>query len=184
MRQRALLALAVLAIAAPSCGSEAAAPAAPATEAAPAAPTTEPTPASFEETRDAILAAVEDGDYDALRPLIEPDTFLSDFGFGEEPDPVARWKELGPKALQTMGVLLRTQGVVRETNEGTLHQWPSYDADSKPGDLTSEDRELLSTVLTNNELKQALTAEYGYIGPKLGILADGTWWFFILEPGP
>jgi hypothetical protein len=175
MRQRALLALAVLAMAAPSCGSDEVA----------SAPASAPTKsASFEETRDAILAAVEDGDYDALQPLIEPDTFLSDFGFGEEPDPVARWKELGPKALQTMGVLLRMQDVVRETNEGTLHQWPSYDADSKPGDLSSEDRELLSTVLTNNELKQALTADYGYIGPKLGILADGTWWFFILEPGP
>ena len=27
-------------------------------------------------------------------------------------------------------------------------------------------------------------AEYGYVGPKLGILKNGTWWFFILEPGP
>jgi hypothetical protein len=178
MRQRALLALAVLAMAAPSCGSDEVASA----PASAPAPTTKST--SFEETRDAILAAVESGDYDALRPLIKPDIFLSDFGFGEEPDPVGRWEAMGTKPLETMGVLLRMQDVVRETNEGTLHQWPSYDADSEPGDLTSEDRELLSTVLTNNELKQALTAEYGYIGPRLGILADGTWWFFILEPGP
>jgi hypothetical protein len=175
MRQRALLALAVLAMAAPSCGSDEVA-------SAPASAPTRST--SFEETRDAILAAVEDGDYDALRPLITADTFLSDFGFGEEPDPAGRWEAMGSKPLETMGVLLRMQGVVRETNEGTLHQWPSYDADSKPGDLTSEDRELLRTVLTKNELKRALTAEYGYIGPRLGILDDGTWWFFILEGGP
>jgi hypothetical protein len=139
---------------------------------------------SFSETRSAILAAVDSGDYDALRPLIEAETFLSDFGFGEEQDPVGRWEAMGSKPLETMGVLLRMSGVVRKTNEGTLHQWPSYDADSKPGDLTSKDRQLFEQVLSKDELEQALTDEYGYIGPRLGILADGTWWFFILEGGP
>ena len=175
MRQRALLALAVLVMAAPSCGSD---EVASAPSSAPAKST------SFEETRDAILAAVDSGDYDALRPLIEAETFLSDFGFGEEPDPAGRWEAMGSEPLETMGVLLRMSDVVRKTNEGTLHQWPSYDADSKPSDLTAEDRQLFETVMSKHELEQALTDEYGYIGPRLGILEDGTWWFFILEGGP
>jgi hypothetical protein len=29
-----------------------------------------------------------------------------------------------------------------------------------------------------------ITDEYGYTSPRLGILEDGTWWFFILEGGP
>jgi hypothetical protein len=179
MRLAALLVLVALATA--GCGEE---ETAQPLETGSAGTTTERRPTSFSETRSAILAAVEDDDYDALRPLLEPGTFLSDFGFGEEPDPVARWQAMGPEPLRTMGVLLNMNDVVQETNEGTLHQWPSYDPDSEPGDLSREDRKLFRTVLSEHELEQALTADYGYIGPRLGILEDGTWWFFILEGGP
>ena len=148
-------------------------------------PTTAPAaPSSFSDTRAAILAAVESEDYDALRPLIEADSFLSDFGFGEEQDPAARWEDMGSKPLETMGVLLHMPHVIRDTNEGTLYEWPAYNPDSEPDDLTPQDRKRFASVLSEDEVDELITGDYGYTGPRLGILADGTWWFFILEGGP
>jgi hypothetical protein len=109
--------------------------------------------------------------------------FLSDFGFGTG-DPVQRWQELGAKPLQTMGALVRMSHSVRETNEGTLYQWPSYDPDSTAGDLSAEDRKLFLTIMSEDELTNAFNRDYGYTAPRLGILSDGTWWFFIREAGP
>jgi hypothetical protein len=36
--------------------------------------------------------------------------------------------------------------------------------------------------MTEREFARLVPYEYGYVGPRLGILADGTWWFFILNP--
>ncbi len=139
-------------------------------------------PAPVSEARSAILAAAESGDYGPLRALVKPDVFLSDFGFGTEPDPVGRWQEMGPKPLETMGVLLGMPHAVRETNEGTLYEWPRFDANSNMEDLTKPERDLLLTFMTEDELINAFLPEYGYTGPRLGILANGKWWFLILEP--
>ena len=138
-------------------------------------------PAPVSETRSAILAAAENGDYEPLQALVEPDVFLSDFGFGDEPDPVGRWQEMGPKPLETMGVVLRMPHAVRETNEGTVYQWPKFDANSTMEDVTEPERDLLLTFMTEDELNNAFLPEYGYTGPRLGILANGNWWFLILE---
>ena len=139
-------------------------------------------PAPVLEARSAILAAAESGDYGPLRALVKPDVFLSDFGFGNEPDPVGRWQEMGPKPLETMGVLLGMPHTVRETNEGTLYEWPRFDANSTMEDLSKPERDLLLTFMTEDELINAFLPEYGYTGPRLGILANGQWWFLILEP--
>jgi hypothetical protein len=151
----------------------------------------ETTPASAEglpgpvaETRSAILAAAESGEYEPLRDVVQPKSFLSDFGFGEEQDPVGRWQEMGSKPLETMDALLRMPHVVRETNEGTLYEWPQFNADSSAGDVSAAEREVLLTVMTEDELTNAFLPEYGYTGPHLGILADGDWWFFVLERAP
>ncbi|MEO8290901.1 MAG: hypothetical protein ABI649_07900 [Gaiellaceae bacterium] len=170
--------LVVSALVVAGCGSEEAAP--PANSGG--SPTSaESLPGLVAERQAAILAAAESGDYESLRAEVEPDVFLSDFGFGEEPDPVGRWEAMGPETLETMGVLLRMPPVVRETNEGTLYQWPSYDADSHAGDLSAADRELFLTVMGEEEVANLIRPELGYTAPRLGILADGTWWFFILE---
>ncbi len=116
------------------------------------------------ETRSAILAAAESGEYEPLRDVVDPKSFLSDFGFGEEPDPVGRWEEMGSKPLDTMGTLLGMPHVVRETNEGTLYEWPQFK--------------------TEDELNNAFLPEYGYTGPHLGIVADGDWWFFLSGGAP
>jgi hypothetical protein len=181
MRTGAVLLLAALVLTASACGEE---KLAPAPGSGSADTTTDQRPSSFSQTRDSIRAAVKSGDYEALRPLLVPETFLSDFGFGEERDPVGRWEEMGSGPLDTMGVLLQMKPVVRETNEGTLHQWPGYDADSDPGDLTMKDRDLFRSVMSKDELDRLITDDYGYTGPKLGILEDGIWWFFILKGGP
>jgi hypothetical protein len=184
MRGRAAFLLAAFAFATPACACGNEEEVSRLGESGPHATSTLAAPTSFSETRSAILSAADSGDYAALRPLIEADTFLSDFGFGEESDPVGRWEEMGSRPLETMAVLLRMKHVVRETNEGTLYQWPSYDSDSDPGDLTLKDRDRFKTVMSQAELERMITDEYGYTGPRLGILEDGTWWFFILEGGP
>jgi hypothetical protein len=142
-------------------------------------------PAPVAETRSAILRAAQSGDYDRLRPLIELAVFLSDYGFGRsQPDPVARWRKLGPKPLETMAVLLRMPHQVRETNEGTLYQWPRFGPNSRPEDMSGSERALLREIMTDAQLRELIRPEYGYTAPRLGILADGTWWFFILNRAP
>jgi hypothetical protein len=142
-------------------------------------------PAPVAETRSGIMRAAELGEYDRLRPLIDLDVFLSDYGFGSsQPDPVERWRRLGPKTLETMSVLLQMPHTVRQTNEGTLYQWPRFGSDSKPGEMSDSERALLRTVMTEAEVRDLISPDYGYTAPRLGILAEGTWWFFILEGGP
>lgn len=175
---RGAIVLAVLAVVVPGCGTEKS----PSPGATGGSETSaEGLPAPVLETRSALLAAAESGDYEPLRALVEPDVFLSDFGFGSEPDPVGRWQEMGPKPLETMGVVLRMAQAVRQTNEGTLYEWPRFDADSTKEDLTEPERDLLLTFMTEDELNNAFLPELGYTGPRLGILTDGNWWFFILE---
>jgi hypothetical protein len=131
------------------------------------------------------MDAAQSRDYDRLRPLIELEVFLSDYGFGRgQPDPVARWRKLGPKPLETMGVLLRMPHQVRETNEGTLYQWPRLGPNSKTGDMSDSERALFRTIMTDAQVRNLISPDYGYTAPRLGILADGTWWFFIRSRAP
>lgn len=134
-------------------------------------------PGVVAETRVAIVEAASERDYDALEPIVQPEAFLSDFGFGV--DPLPRWRKQGEWPLEAMAVLLSMPYVVRETNEGTLYQWPRFTADSDPGDLSAAERDGLSSILDEGELEQVFQPEPGYFGPRLGILADGTWWFFL-----
>ena len=178
---RVLVALAVLlsALAAAGCsGDEASSVTATSSDAA-----SQGLPEAVAEKREGVLAAAEAGDYEQLRELIEEEVFLSDYGFGAA-DPVAEWKKLGARPLETMGALLQMRHVVRETNEGMLYQWPRHDPDSSAEDMTSEERELFLSFMSQEELDEAFNPDYGYTAPRLGILADGTWWFLVLEPGP
>ncbi len=80
-----------------------------------------------------------------------------------------------------MGALLSMPHEVHATNEGRLYEWPRFDADSSAEDLTASERERLLSFMTEDELARAFLPELGYTGPRLGILADGTWWFFLSE---
>jgi hypothetical protein len=133
-------------------------------------------------TRAAILAAARARDYDALSAVIDPEVFLSDAGFGV--DPVPHWRELGPAPLETMEALLNTSSTTEQTNEGKLYQWPRFTANSSPEEMQPNEREALVALLGEEALRNAFQSETGYVGPRLGILDDGTWWFLVLEPAP
>lgn len=150
-----------------------------------------PQPGLSDEAQDVraqILTAAEREDYELLRPVLDPEVFLSDFGFGtqEEPDPIGRWSEMGDEPLQMMGVLLQMNHEEEETNEGHLFRWPRYDENTKSLDeISDRDRKAFRSIMTRREFRRLIpNEEFGYVGPRLGILAEGTWWFFILEPGP
>ncbi len=85
-----------------------------------------------------------------------------------------------------MAALLNMRYVKRSTNEGRLYQWPIYDANTKSTrDIRPIDRKRFLAIMTRAQFRRLVPdAEYGYVGPRLGILKDGTWWFFLLEPGP
>jgi hypothetical protein len=145
-------------------------------------PTVEELPGPVAQTRAAILAAASALDYDALEPVVDARVFLSDAGFGV--DPVTHWREQGTAPLEAMAVLLAMPHTVRETNEGTLYQWPRFTADSAPEDMSMVERNALVTLLGEPGLNAAFQPETGYIAPRLGILSDGRWWFFVMEPAP
>lgn len=154
---------------------------------APAAETDLALPSEVDRVRSGIVAAAASGDYDMLRPFLEPESFLSDFGFGADvPDPISRWEDLGAEPLQVMAILLDMEHVKEETNEGLLYRWPTYDEETRSLEqLRSADKRAFRSVLTAGELRRLVpNDEYGYVGPRLGILEDGTWWFFLLEGGP
>lgn len=83
-----------------------------------------------------------------------------------------------------MEVLLQMPHQVRETNEGTLYQWPRFGPDSKPGEMSEDERRALGRIMSDSELRDAILPEVGYTSPRLGILEDGRWWFFVLSAGP
>jgi hypothetical protein len=145
-------------------------------------PTVEELPDPVAETRAAILSAASAEDYDALEAIVDAEVFLSDAGFGV--DPVAHWRDLGTEPLDAMAALLALPHTVRETNEGTLYQWPRFTADSDPEDMSPAERDALTALLGEDGLEASFQAETGYIAPRLGILDDGTWWFFVTEPTP
>jgi hypothetical protein len=144
--------------------------------------TVEKLPDPVAQTRAAILAAAKARDYDALEAVIDPEVFLSDAGFGV--DPVPHWRELGTAPLEAMETLLGMTSTVEETNEGTLYRWPRFTADSHPDEMSDAEREALTALLGEDGLRVAFTEDYGYVAPRLGILANGTWWFLVLEPVP
>ena len=46
------------------------------------------------------------------------------------------------------------------------------------------EREALTALLGEDGLRVAFTEDYGYVALRLGILADGTWWFLVWNPFP
>jgi hypothetical protein len=145
-------------------------------------PTVEELPDAVAQTRAAILSAATAQDYEALEALVDAEVFLSDAGFGV--DPLPYWRDLGTEPRDAMATLLALPHTVTETNEGTLYQWPRFTADSEPEDMSTAEEDALTAILGQSGLEAAFLAETGYTAPRLGILADGTWWFFVLTPGP
>jgi hypothetical protein len=144
----------------------------------PTEPAPQRVPAAVEETRQAIIAAAQARDYDALGALIPDSGFTYSYGGPAEGGAVGYWRDLeanGETPLATMAGLL----ILRHTRVGDLYVWPR-EYDKNPANLTEAQKEALAGAgaATREQLDQM--AELGhYLGWRLGIRRDGTWMFFV-----
>jgi hypothetical protein len=133
-------------------------------------------PAAVEETRQALLAAAESGDYEALRPLIPSTGFEYTFGGPVEGGPIAYWKELErttvERPLENLAEVLK----MPYTLSRGIYVWPfAYDV-ADADDLSPHERQLLEPL---GPLDTLFVEGTGYLGWRAGIEPDGTWVFFV-----
>jgi hypothetical protein len=134
-----------------------------------------PTPVA--ETRGALLAAIGAGDYEALRPLIDPAHFT--YSFGDGGDPIAYWKDIeansDERPLEILGAILSMPFTRTEAG----YAWP-FALVRDPASLSPDELRMLSTVYPNIEgAVDSWIAYGGYIGWRTGISRDGSWQFFV-----
>jgi hypothetical protein len=119
--------------------------------------------------RDAIVAAAVQCDYELLAEIAAPG-FVASFGGG---DPVDLWREAeeaGDPVLATLVHVLRSPHV--RDQEGT-YVWPSLvSGDAEAAELD----ELEKTLGTDLE---GWFLDGMYVGPRVGIRADGDWVFYV-----
>jgi hypothetical protein len=139
-------------------------------------------PPAVAATRDAIAAAAEAGDYDALAALADPATFT--YSFGDGGDPAAYWKALVAEGTDVAGLLVGLLAMNCVTfdisGDATYYEWPPA-------------AEIAYEFLPPEEIA-ALQALYGgrledwylegtedgyYVGWRLLITADGNWNAFV-----
>ena len=123
-------------------------------------------PAAVAEKRDAILAALGDGDVDAVAELADAEEFRYTFGVEPEGGPAAYWRE-NPEALDALEQILDMPYTLATGN----YVWPfAYD---KPANtLTDYEHELLEPLGTTY-------AGESYLGWRAGFRPDGRWVFFV-----
>jgi hypothetical protein len=133
-------------------------------------------PTAVEETRAALLAAAESGDYEALRPLLPTTGFEYTFGGTVPGGPIAYWKqverETDDRPLETLALILR----MPYTLSRGYYVWPfAYDVASA-NDLSAHERELLAPL---GGLDTLFFEGTGYLGWRTGIDPNGVWTFFV-----
>ena len=133
-------------------------------------------PAAVEETRAALLAAAEPGDYEALRPLVPATGFEYTFGGPVEGGPIAYWQELErtsvERPLENLAEVLR----MPYTLSRGIYVWPfAYDI-AERDEITAHERELLEPL---GPLDTLFIEGTGYLGWRAGIEPDGSWVFYV-----
>jgi len=133
-------------------------------------------PEAVEETRAALLAAAETGDYQALQPLVPATAFEYTFGSPVEGGPIAYWQELErtsvERPLENLADVLRMPYTL---SRGT-YVWPfAYDL-AERDEITAHERELLQPL---GPLDTLFVPGTGYLGWRAGIEPDGTWVFYV-----
>ncbi len=133
-------------------------------------------PAAVEETRTALLAAAESGDYEALRPLLPTTGFEYTFGGAVAGGPIAYWEQLeqdtDERPLETLALIIR----MPYTLSRGYYVWPfAYDVASV-NDLSAHERELLAPL---GPLDTLFLEGTGYLGWRTGIDPNGVWTFFV-----
>jgi hypothetical protein len=133
-------------------------------------------PPEVAEKRDAIVAAAKSFDYDRLETLLDPKNFS--YSFGESGDPVGYWRRLEEEGhVPILGDYLPLVFSAPYARKQDTFVWPSAHA-KKPADWTDEDRQWLTNLYTEQEIRQFERAG-SYLGYRAGIRADGTWLFFV-----
>ncbi|MBA3375888.1 MAG: hypothetical protein H0U00_08780 [Actinobacteria bacterium] len=133
-------------------------------------------PAAAEETRAALLAAAETGDYEELRPLVPATGFEYTFGSPVEGGPIAYWQELErtsvERPLENLADVLR----MPYTLSRGIYVWPfAYDL-AERDEITAHERELLQPL---GPLDTLFIPGTGYLGWRAGIEPDGSWVFYV-----
>jgi hypothetical protein len=133
----------------------------------------QPLPPAVEQTRASIIGAAEARNWEALRSLIDEDSFIFSFGGGR--DPIRFWQVLERRGQPVLETLVR----VLNTTPFPSNQffWPAAAA-KPPTEWTNEDLADMATIYTQKEIQSF--REYGsYLGWRVGIARDGTWAFFV-----
>ena len=132
-------------------------------------------PAAVEETRRAIVAAAEAGDYEALRPLISESRFQYTFGGPVAGGAIAYWQELeraGERPLETLATILELPYVLSRG----YYVWPFAYTLTGVDDMTEHERALLAPL---GDIDTLIIPDTGYLGWRTGISPDGSWTFFV-----
>jgi hypothetical protein len=134
-------------------------------------------PLAVAETRQKIYRAGVAQDYEALRSLLDPETF--NYSLGEEGDPIGYWQRQEKAEIPILGDILSGVLHTRFGKNEDIFTWPS--ATSKlPQDWTEADIESMREAgYTDRDIRTFREQIGGYAGWRVGIRADGTWLYFI-----
>jgi spore germination protein GerM len=135
-------------------------------------------PDAVQATRTAVWQAATSCDWTALRALLGPGF---SYTFGEDTDAIAYWQGLEASGDDPMyflvELLARPFGVITN-GDITYYVWPSAFNQSGWQDVPQADIDALRPLYDDADF--AGFAEFGgYYGYRVGILADGTWTFFV-----
>jgi hypothetical protein len=135
-------------------------------------------PTAVAATRDALWQAATTCDWEALRRLAG---FGVRFSFGAETDPIAYWQTLeteGGRPLFYLAELLRRPYGTVVAGDLTYYAWPAAFTYPSWDAVPEADRQALRPVFDDSHF--AGFAEFGgYFGYRVGILANGTWSYFV-----
>jgi hypothetical protein len=133
------------------------------------------------KTRDAIIAAAGQKDFQAFSPLIDRNAFAD--SVGDDVEPISYWEGLlkqGDDVRPIMAALLRMPCAVYNGAEGEVFTWPSA-ADLPYQKLTKKEIAALQKLYQGQLADQYIEGpEVGYyVGWRLSINSDGTWSEFV-----
>jgi hypothetical protein len=146
---------------------------------------TEDLPRAVVEVREALLAAIEAGQIEELRQVLDLGDVKPDTGAPPKTDPIAHWKSTsgdtqGREVLAALSLVLDTGYVAvrrgSDIENNQLYVWP-YFAEMPLGQLTPrQEVELLRLVPASAAREMKDKGKYS--GWRLVIGADGTWHAF------
>lgn len=135
-------------------------------------------PAAVAAKRDAILAAAEAKDYDALAGLAD-EGFRYSFGGPVEGGVVAFWKELeattDDRPIEDLAAILEMPYTLSQG----YYVWPFVYDDTDLSALSEHEIELLQPIVKPGELEAYAEGGSGWLGWRTGITPDGRWEFFV-----